>query len=360
MEAMQRTEYDWPIIWSLAQFTWDSTKNPREYLKDFCREYYGTPCDADILWLLEEMTRNAGVMERINYGGGSDTSYMLPDELIKNARIRLTAATRNSQGRQQERLMRFRDSIEAQFQLAETYRAYCKALNNRTTEDIADFVKRANGLKDYWQKNNMNVIYSNNRNPPIAANLYLKTDFANLKPSASKELAGKGPQDERWLKELFAGAEKMPEKIPDLFPLPELWKFHIDYENKGVERGYFKIDYDDSKGWPMLSSWNMPSFQGYNSQVGGDFWYRLKFKAPLFPVGKKIFLRIGSLDDTGDVYLNGVKVGSQSDPLNWDKSFVMDVSKEIKPGEENILAIHGYDCGGGEGVWRPSALYTDN
>jgi hypothetical protein len=360
MEAMQRTEYDWPIIWSLAQFTWDSTKNPREYLKDFCREYYGTPCDADILWLLEEMTRNACGMERINYGGGSDTSYMLPDELIKNARIRLTAATRNSQGRQQERLMRFRDSIEAQFQLAETYRAYCKALNNRTTEDITDFVKRANGLKDYWQKNNMNVIYSNNRNPPIAAALYLKTDFANLKPSASKELAGKGPQDERWLKELFAGAEKMPEKIPDLFPLPELWKFHIDYGNKGVEKGYFKIDYDDSKGWPMLSSWNMPSFQGYNSQVGGYFWYRLKFKAPLFPVGKKILLRIGSLDDTGDVYLNGVKVGSQSDPLNWDKSFVMDVSKEIKPGEENVLAIHGYDCGGGEGVWRPSALYTDN
>ncbi|MDD3927883.1 MAG: DUF4838 domain-containing protein, partial [bacterium] len=55
LEAMQRTEYDWPIIWSIAQFTWDSSKKPREYLKDFCREYYGTPYDADILWLLEEM-----------------------------------------------------------------------------------------------------------------------------------------------------------------------------------------------------------------------------------------------------------------------------------------------------------------
>lgn len=358
MEAMQRTEYDWPVIWSLAQFTWDSSKSPREYLKDFCREYYGTPYDVEILWLLEEMTRNACGMERINYGGGSDTSYMLPDELIKNARTRLRSAVRQAQGKQQERLRRFSDSIEAQFQLAETYRAYCKALNNRTADDISAFVKRANSLKDYWQKNNMKVIYSNNRNPQIAADLYLKTDFANLKPSASKELAGKGPQDERWLKELFAGAA-VPEKNPNLFPLPELWKFHVDYENKGVEKGYFKIDYDDSSGWPALSSWNMPSFQGYNSQIGGDFWYRVKFKATEFPAGKKIFLRIGSLDDTGDVYLNGVKVGSQPDPLNWDKSFAMDVTKDIKLGEDNVLAIHGYDCGGGEGVWRPSALYTE-
>jgi hypothetical protein len=358
MEAMQRTEYDWPIIWSLAQFTWDSKRNPREYLRDFCREYYGTPYDADVLWLLEEMTRNACTMERINYGSGSDTSYMLPDELIKNARARLRNAVRQSQGKHQERLRRFSDSIEAQFQLAGTYRAYAKALNSRTAADIANFAKPANGLRDFWQKNNLSVFNSSGRNAASAADLYLKTDFANLKPSSRKELAGLGPKDERWMKELFAGADKIPGKIPNLFPLPENWKFHLDCENKGVENGYFKPDYDDSSGWPLVSTWSFPSSQGYN-QIGGNFWYRIKFKAPAFPAGKKIFLRIGSLDDSGDVYLNGVKVGSQPDSANWDKSFVMDVTREIKPGEENVLAVHGYDCGGGEGVWRPSALYTE-
>ncbi|MEI6424040.1 MAG: DUF4838 domain-containing protein, partial [Lentisphaerota bacterium] len=139
MEAMQRTEYAWPIVWSLAQYTWNSSKEPREYLKEFCHEYYGTPYGEDILWILEEMTRNSCVMERINFGGCADTSYMLPDDLIKNGRIRLNNAVRNSQGKEQERLRRFNDSIEAQFQLAETYRAYCKALNNRTAEDITDF-----------------------------------------------------------------------------------------------------------------------------------------------------------------------------------------------------------------------------
>jgi len=61
----------------------------------------------------------------------------------------------------------------------------------------------------------------------------------------------------------------------------------------------------------------------------------------------------------GDIGTNSVKVGSQPEPRDWDKSFAMDVTEQIKAGEENVLAVHGYDSGGAEGVWRPSALYTD-
>lgn len=358
VESMQRTEYAWPIVWSLAQFTWDSGKEPREYLKEYCREYFGTPYDREIQWILEEMTRNAYIMERINFGGAADTAYMFPDEFIGQARERLSAAVRGARGKPQERLRRFADAIEAQFQLAETYRAYARALNTRTEEDIADFTKRANGLKEYWQGKNLNVINTTGRTPAVAADLFLKTDFAGLKPSARKELAGKGPQDALWMKELFAGAP-VPKQAPNLFPLPEVWKFHLDYDNRCTDDEYFKTEYDDSKGWPAVSSWSMPSSQGYARQVGGYFWYRVRFQAPAFPAGKKVFLIIGSLDDSGDVYLNGVKVGSQPSPYGWDKFFVMDVTQAIRPGEENVLAIHGYDSGGGEGVWRPSGLYTD-
>ncbi|MBM4048271.1 MAG: DUF4838 domain-containing protein, partial [Planctomycetes bacterium] len=357
LEAMQRSEYAWPIVWSLAQFTWDSTKDPREYLKEFCREYYGAPYDQDVLWILEDMTRRAYVMERMNYGSCLDTSSMFPDELIKKARDRLVGAVRQSQGRPQARLRRFRDAMEAQFRLAETYRAYCKALNNRTAEDIADFEKRASGLETFWQQNDLKSISTTARTPQVAAQNMLKTDFAHLKPSARKEIDGKGPGDERWMQELFAGSEP-PRSLPNLFPLPEIWKFHIDYDNRGIEDGYFRVEHDDSKGWPAVSTWNFPSAQGYDVQIGGYFWYRVKFRAPLFPAGKKVFLRIGALDDSGDVYLNGIKVGSQP-PGDWDKSFAMDVTKQIRPGAENVLAVHGYDSGGREGVWRPSALYTD-
>jgi hypothetical protein len=358
IEAMQRTEYTWPIIWSLAQFTWDSSRAPREYLKDFCRDYYGTPHDQEVLGLLEEMTRNALEMERIVFGSAADTSAMLPDELITRSRERLRSAVRQTQGRQQERLRRFADAMESQFLLATTYRAYARALNSRTEADIAELKKRAVGLEDFWRKNKLAVINTTARTPADAAGLFLKTDFANLKPVARKELEGKGPQDDRWMKELFAGTP-VPQEVPNLFPLPEAWKFHLDTANQGLAEGYFKADYDDRADWPLVSSWNFPTSQGYAPQVGGHFWYRVKFNAPAFPDGRKILLRIGSLDDTGEIYLNGVKVGSQPDPNNWDKSFVLDVTRQIKPGVENVLAVHGYDSAGGEGVWRPSALYTD-
>ena len=358
LESMQRSEYAWPLVWSLAQFTWDSSREPREYLKEFCREYFGMPHDAAILWIFEEMTRNACVMERINFGGAFDTSYMLPDKLIAGARGRLRNAVRQSQGKQQERLSRFTNALEAQFRLAETYRAYCKALNHRTAADLADFEKRARGLEQFWGKSNLKAISTSARTPEVAAGMFLKTDFEALKPAARKDLQGKGPQDKRWMMELFAGA-RVPEAPPNLFPLPEVWKFNLDYDNKGQELGYHRADYDDREGWQPLSSWNFASSQGYGRQIGGYFWYRVTFKTPAFPAGKKVLLRIGSLDDTGEVYLNGIKVGSQPEPRDWDKSFAMDITETVKPGETNVLAVHGYDSGGGEGVWRPSAIYTE-
>ena len=358
LEAMQRTEYTWPIIWALAQFTWDSSRSPRDYLEEFCREYYGAPYNADVLWILDDMTRNACAMERINFGSAADTSTMLPDAHISHARGKLRNALRGAQGSRRERLRRFQISIEAQFQLAETYRAFCRALNHRTAEDIQAFSKRAHGLKTFWRKNDLEAISTTARTPEAAAGLFLKTDFDSLKPVTRKGLAGKGPGDERWMQELFAGSAP-PAKTPNLFALPEVWTFSLDSHNRGLKAGYFKTDHDDSTGWQPISSWNFPSRQGYGPQIGGYFWYRLRFQAPKFPGGKRVFLRIGSLDDSGDVYLNGVKVGSQPSPYAWDKSFAMDVTNVIKPGAANVLAVYGYDGGGGEGVWRPSALYTD-
>jgi len=358
LEAMQRTEYTWPIVWSLAQYTWDTKTEPREYLKEFCMDYYGKKYGKDILWIFEEMTRNALTMERIIFGSAADTSYMLPDNFIGKARGILRNAVRNTQGRETERLRRFSIAMEAQFRLAQTYRAYVKALNTRSENAIADFKKRAKELQQFWDNNNIEKINTKGRSPKVAVTQFLKTDFTNLKPLARKNLIGKGPKDEVWMKELFVRTT-IPKKITNLFPLPEIWKFRLDVDNKGIDEGWVKTDFDDTKGgWNPISTWNFVESQGYK-KTDGYFCYRLKFKAPKFPSGKKVFLGIGSLDDTGDIYLNGIKVGSQPDPKAWNESFVLDVSKNLKQGEENVLVVYGYDAGGGMGIWRPSAIYTD-
>ena len=357
MEAMQRTEYVWPIIWALAQFTWNDKTSPQDYFNEFCVDYYGETFGPKIRWIFEEMTRNALKMDRLIFGSTSDTSYMFPDAFIAKARGILRSAVRGEQGKERERIRRLSIALETQFQVAQVYRAYARALNLRDDKSISKFKKAANKLLLYWEKNKISEINSTSRTPLAAVRTMLKTDFKNLIPTARKNLVGKSSKDELWLKEVFAGAAP-PAKFAKIFPLPAVWDFHIDDTGKGFEdKAYLKGDVSDVKGWQKLSTWNWAESQGLKL-IDGYFVYRLKFKAPEFPKNKKVYLRIGSLDDAGDVYLNGVKVGSQPSPFNWDKSFEMDVTKALKQGAENTLVVVGYDGGGGLGIWRPSAIYT--
>ncbi len=357
VENMNRAEYVWPLIRSLAQYTWNSSRSPEECLQTFCKEYFGKEAGDSIYEFYVGMTRNSHVMERINFGSAADTAYLLPDSFIAEYRPLLSRLARNASGKEKIRLDRFRRAMEGMFRMAETYRSYAKALNTRKADDIADFRRRAEDIRKYWIREKMDEISSGDRTLYDLAGMLLKTDFSSLKPHPRKELAGKRAGDLRYLQELFAGI-RPPENPENLFPLPENWKFHIDADASGETRGLVKPEYDDSKDFQEISTWNTPSGQGYANQTGGYFYYRVRFRAPKFPAGKKVFLRIGSIDDTGVIFLNGREVGRQDDPRNWNKSFEMDVTDVLRQGEDNLLAVRGYDSGGGEGVWRPSALYT--
>ena len=150
----------------------------------------------------------------------------------------------------------------------------------------------------------------------------------------------------------------MPDEVENLFKLPEVWLFRCDPWLEGQKKGFASLDYDVSRDkWQNVSAWDVFESQGYY-EVGGQFWYRVNFKAPKFPAGKKVYLRIGSIDDGGEVFLNGVKAGESGPSGNWDKSFELDVTSLIKPEADNLIVIRGYDAFGGGGLWRPAALYT--
>jgi len=138
-----------------------------------------------------------------------------------------------------------------------------------------------------------------------------------------------------------------------------VWKFRLDNRNLGLEKGWEQVAYDDH-GWKEISTWNVFERQGYKG-VDGRFWYRTKFQAPDFPKGKPIMLRFGSLDDDGDIYINGKLAHSRHliMPDDWKTSFAFDVTDFIQAGKENVIAVRGYDAFGAGGVWRPVALYTE-
>lgn len=345
-EVMQRAEITWPFVWTLAQFTWDSSRDPQELLNKYCTQYYGAENGKLIHQLLLDIHTNSRKMYRIIYGGPADTSAMLTDELIAKYRPALKKAESQVKGAELERLRRFGKSFEVQMQFAELYRAYCHALNERTTFRINDFKNRVKNFNGFWNENQMIRF-----NRPFMLKMVQKfaaVDFRKLKAQ------GREIPEENRLKELFAGIS-VPENIK-VFWLPENWKFQLDVDDNGLGKGWQKVEFNDEK-WPLISTYDMYEPQGY-VDVDGRFWYRLNFKVPEFEKGR-IMLRIGSLDDGGEVYVNGKLVITQTDANMWDKSFAVDVSEVLKPGRENTIAVRGYDATGGGGIWRPCAIYVE-
>lgn len=387
VEMMQVNEQNWPIWWAMNQLTWNVNQDPRELLKQFFDGYLGEDAGKVAYDLQRAIDENTRKVRYMGYGSLGNTSDILTDELIKEFRGRLDKVwrkVRNNPGKISLRLSRYIDSMEMQFQMAETYRAYCQALNLRTDEAINDFHKKARKFDDWWRLKDLTYVCTPDAVRRGGVRGYYQkmnmVDFKNLKPKSMKKLdvselkdisrldltflspdnIKKSEAKKAWFKELFASSRydaPIGEIPPNLFALPEICKFQLDPLNVGLKNGWEKPEFDDS-GWNEISSWNYIEKQGL-IYIDGYYWYRDKFTAPNFPDGKKIFLRVGSIDDSGEVYLNGVKVGEQPSAHDWAKSVEFDVTNAIKPGKENVLAIRGFDCANAAGVWRPSALYTE-
>lgn len=112
--------------------------------------------------------------------------------------------------------------------------------------------------------------------------------------------------------------------------------------------------FDDSKWYPVL---RMPAtvlqvledngvyknlYYGTNLITPGDlwkqdWWYRTRFSAP---AGKQLYTLIfEGINYRADIWLNGSKIVERSQAVGMYSSFEFDVSKQIKPGETNVLAV---------------------
>lgn len=351
-EVMTRNEQLWPILWSLSQYTWNSDLAPRDLLADYCNEYYGKGGPL-VLGLIERLDAGSRTIPRIVYGGFSDTQAMVSDALIAHGRKALAQTIATLDGKEKVRLELFRDTFEMFARTAETYRAYCNALNRRTPQSIAASKAKFADFEEFWKTRQLQVTCS----PGTLVRMQglSKVEIA-LHPEPK---ARDGLDDEKARLEALFAFDRVPDSIPNLFPLPEIWKFALDPEDKGLREGWEQVDFDDSEAWQPISTWNFFESQGYKD-IGGRFWYRLRVDVPQFPAGKRVFLRIGSLDDGGDIYING-KLAYSREHVNaddWQSSFAFEVTAHIAPGKENVIAVRGYDSMGAGGIWRPCALYT--
>lgn len=134
----------------------------------------------------------------------------------------------------------------------------------------------------------------------------------------------------------------------------EGWSFRVDPGEDGHHKNYYGVNFNDSR-WKKLriGAWEEQGYPGYD----GVAWYRIKFKMPAKIDSNAVELVFGAVDESAWIWLNGEYVGQHDiGTVGWDKTFAVDVTKQIRWGGENVLAVRVEDTAQAGGIWKPVGI----
>jgi beta-galactosidase len=124
----------------------------------------------------------------------------------------------------------------------------------------------------------------------------------------------------------------------DVWDFNDGWRFHL-----GDVPEANRMDHDDS-GWHEVRLPHTPRIEALvigedgpeSEQWQGICWYRKTFHPDASVAGKKLILEFGAAMRVAEVWVNGKSLGRYvGDYL----PVVLDVTKEIRPGEPNVVAV---------------------
>ena len=351
-ECMGRDEFRNIYMWCMAQLLWDAKQDPDALLREFCDAYYGE-ASADVQKILRAIHEKIASLPKLIIGGDGITQSILSPGLVDEVQAVFKRAKGKVAGIRLKRLRRLQTSFEVAAQVADIERAYYRFLDERAEKHREAGLKACDQLAEYWKKNRCEETMSSRM--PSMIDRWRKRIKGAPSEVAPKDVSGL--TGDAILDKAFRFADR-PDKLDDLLILPLVWKFKPDLLREGVAQGWAEPELDDS-GWHSLAVTDYYERQGFGN-YNGCFWYRVRFEAPKALAGKKVFLRIGSLDDEGTIFVNGqtVLVRYHLEPDHWQSSFELEITEAIKPGETNVIAVMGNDEYGVGGVWNPCVLYT--
>ena len=135
----------------------------------------------------------------------------------------------------------------------------------------------------------------------------------------------------------------------------EGWTFRTDPTECGHLEKWFDVKFNDSK-WRRIAvntTWEKQGYAGYD----GIAWYRVKFRMPPKTKCLAVELSFGGVDESAWVWLNGKYIGQHDiGPDGWKVPFKLDVTQEIKWGEENLLAVRVEDTEHAGGIYKPVSV----
>lgn len=130
--------------------------------------------------------------------------------------------------------------------------------------------------------------------------------------------------------------------------LSGIWDFRTDPEEVGEQQGWFN-GLAGARPIAVPGSWNEQYEELFNYL--GLAWYVTRTYVPQTWQGQRVFLRVGSANYHGTVYLNGEKVGAHE---GGHLPFAFEITERIKWDGENIIAI------GVENELKPTRVPSGN
>lgn len=144
----------------------------------------------------------------------------------------------------------------------------------------------------------------------------------------------------------------------DTIDLSAGWKFSPDEQDKGLSVKWYAIRFDDS-GWKTLDAGKRWEDQGYQD-LDGSGWYRKTVEVPASWKGKDVWLKFGGVNDSYDLFVNGVQVSSfgQAHISFAGKPSFTKVTNNVLYGAPNLIAVRVNDWGNSGGLWRLPVIIT--
>ena len=137
------------------------------------------------------------------------------------------------------------------------------------------------------------------------------------------------------------------------------WLFKADHDKVGVDRGYFKPDHP-AGGFTKTRIGRFWDHQGYTVLEEG--WYRLRYKCPKLPKGKRAFLHFGAVDESAWLYVDGKLIAwydTAYPAKTWNMPFLLEVTDSLKSRREHLLAVRVGNVGAAGGIHKPVSLMVE-
>jgi len=147
----------------------------------------------------------------------------------------------------------------------------------------------------------------------------------------------------------------------DTLPLVDNWRFRPDSEDVGLNQAWHDPEHPDAD-WAVVRAGERWEDQDF-AEIDGVAWYRRWVDVPKSWVGRTLWFAAGALNDAGTLYCNGKRVNDYGDHETRsmaDKPVIADLTRFLKCGESNLLALRAFDWGASGGLWRlPCVLTTE-